>query len=246
MSDLAPTTGEKLLTEPIGFVEIGGINPATLTKEEYQASSELLFHGHKKPFKFRRDYKLGDDDSDGSQTLGEGFYTTDDREAGLNYAHVRSQGASQNVTSFLPYNAQMLDLRSAEDPINSNGYFPNDLANKWLEFYTERPANGQQSTEDRRIQVMNMRYLEYLKNTLEKRVQIDLRILLETAPAPELNSRNYTAPPWITPFREFMLANGIDGVIYNEGGEGQNKRPHASFIFYNYDKIGSFEDWNSE
>jgi hypothetical protein len=44
-------------------------------------------------------------------------------------------------------------------------------------------------------------------------------------------------------FRDFMLSLGIDGMIYREGGEGENRAPLTGYVFYNPEVIDTYAGW---
>ena len=76
--------------------------------------------------------------------------------------------------------------------------------------------------------------------------EIDLRVLLGTAPSKQIKSMNLPSPPWTVLFSDFMLEEGYDGLVYNEGGEGTQGKGGTSYVFYNLKKIGTYESWHEE
>ena len=46
-------------------------------------------------------------------------------------------------------------------------------------------------------------------------------------------------------FRNFMLEQGYDGIIYIEGGDHPDHVAPVSYVFYNLEKIGTYDAWNS-
>lgn len=47
-------------------------------------------------------------------------------------------------------------------------------------------------------------------------------------------------------FSDFMLTEGYDGIIYIEGGDHPEHKAPVSFVFYNLDKIGTYDTWKPE
>ncbi len=45
-------------------------------------------------------------------------------------------------------------------------------------------------------------------------------------------------------FQKFMVSKGYDGMIYREGGEGKDKEPLTSYVFYNPRVVDTWEGWN--
>lgn len=237
--------------KPIGDRILGEVNPRTMTKQEFESSPDILFHGSAKPFQFRPIYSYQDSEylkeNDGSSTLGFGFYTSDSQTEAHNYSHVRQGGKPELafVTPVLPFQAKVLDLRWKDDSTR-NAPFPADLVEAWKKaffaYYQNRKprAGNVGGVHDQ----MENDYTNHLEKALKLKA-VDLRVLLQTAGSPELKSSKYPGPPWTTLFPEFMKSQGYDGLIYNEGGEGWDSHG-PSFVFYNLDKIGTFESWDNQ
>ena len=74
---------------------------------------------------------------------------------------------------------------------------------------------------------------------------VDLRVMLETAPDPNLRSRYLPSPPWMKMFSNFMQQEGYDGIVYIEGGEGAKRQNSQSYVFYNLERVGTYDSWQS-
>lgn len=242
--------------EDISGVHIIGENdPRLMSRSEFDNSPDILFHGSKRPLIFSQDFDYQSEEhfmqNDGSATLGCGFYATDNRSGAETYSRVRQllRGSGIFVATILPYQALVLDLRAKGDSFK-NGSVSRAFAAKWrdklLAYYQQNiPETRQYSkldTQTWRIARLYHRYVGYL-NRVMGLDKIDLRVLLETAPCPQIGSRNLPHPPWVTLFSEFMLAEGYDGLIYNEGGEGSDEA-YSSYVFYNLKTIGTFDSWH--
>ncbi len=219
-----------------------------MSQQEFESSPDILFHGSAKPFKFRPVYSYQDSeylkDNDGSSTLGFGFYTSNSKTEAHNYSHVRQGGKPElaYVTPVLPFQARVLDLRWKDDQTR-NAPIPRELAEAWKSAFFDY-YNNRKPRENSVGQIHNSMENEYT-NHLAKALNlkaVDLRVLLQTAGSPELKSSKYPGPPWSLLFPEFMRAQGYDGLIYNEGGEGWDSHG-PSYVFYNLEKIGTFESW---
>ncbi|MFZ5366268.1 MAG: hypothetical protein ACOZBZ_03145 [Patescibacteria group bacterium] len=244
-----PMGVEGTALEPIGDVILGKVDPKTLTKEEFAKSPDVLFHGAAKPFNYSPQYDYNSPEyyteADGSQTIGQGFYTTNNREAAINYSSVRQLGEKKEpvVLTLLPYQAKVLDLRAKNDNTR-NASIPRTLFEKWRKFFTDYYHSSSRQNLPWYITSNEAEYLLYLAR-VSKLDQVDLRIMLETAPKAEVKSRNLPSPPWTNLFSNFMKQEGYDGLVYIEGGEDQSRKGHASFVFYNLEKIGTYESWHN-
>lgn len=248
MSDL-PLTTEHITTEAVGLKIIGLHDPSKLTFDEFKSSPELLYHGHSGSFKFRRNFQMRDSTVDASATLGEGFYCTDEAAVAENYSIVRGGNKIKPVaTQILPFNAQVLDLRDKGN-LSLNASFPRDLTTKWKDFIEPKIAerfSQEVPRSQKHLAKLYTEYLGYLKKILEIDKTFNLRQLLRTQPMQAISNQYFSSPPWVNYFRQFMLSQNIDGVIYNEGGEGhETKRNHTTYVFYNFDKVGTYDTWHS-
>lgn len=238
--------------EPIGVRVIGEVDPRNLTEEQFRNSSDLLFHGASTNFKFSRKYDYRSPEyyekSDGSQTLGEGFYTTAERDTAENYSVVRQIGQEVNpvVVEVLPHQANVLDLRAKADPTKTTPV-SDEFFSKWYDkyrnYYQERSSDENLPWH---VKSMEAKYMEYLIKLKELKPDPELRLMLGTAPRGNLRLplMNLSSPPWMKLFSNFMIEEGYDCLVYNEGGEGRNAKSHTSYVFYNLDKVGTYESWH--
>lgn len=240
----------KRMLTPIGDRLLGTRDPRTLSPQEFQQSPDILFHGSAVMNRFDPAFDYSSpfyqEVSEGSQTLGVGFYTTDSRAAAENYAKERRHGSEPPiVTPLLPYRARMLDFRAAQDP-ETNAIVPDEFILRWREYFGKTRA-GMSEESHWLIQNIFADYDSYLGSVIKTATPVTLRQLLDTAPTLEqLGGHNSPHPPYMSIFSEFMQSQNYDGLIYIEGGEGLQRTNHASYVFFNLDKIGSFESWKSD
>lgn len=240
-SGLPPNTNERK-AEAMGVRMIGTIDPRTMTPEAFEQSPELLFHGASKAIDFSSEFDYRSEgyltENDGSATLGFGFYTTNKKEEASNYSLVRQARADAPtvVMQVLPYQARVLDLRR-KDNLSENAPVSKEFMTKWRERFLahRKTKKAREGNLGAILDSFETEYAEYL-NKMSSQSEIDLRTLLNTV--------RYPAPPWTLLFSDFMREEGYDGVIYNEGGEGQEGKGGASYVFYNLSKIGTYESWN--
>jgi len=127
---------EKEVIKPVGDVILGEKNPAELSKEEFENSPDILYHGASSKFEFSRTYDYSGISN--SHTIGKAFYATDSKAEAevFSKARYRKDGSDGLVVvKVLPYRARMLDFRDIENK-SSNAPVPKDLFNgyvKWLE-----------------------------------------------------------------------------------------------------------------
>ena len=232
---------------PFGERIIGLRDPRLMTKEEFDQSPEILYHGTSdRNFQYTPlfDYNSKEyiESSDGSQTLGVGLYTTDDLHAAEQYSLVRKGLKGPPIIQrFLPYKARMYDFRTADG--KTNAFVPREFFDKWFKYYKEYYQNLDRSKLPWYIETMLVEYYLYLNTLAKTNEQFDLRVMLGTAPHPVLKSPNWPSPAYMRTFTNFMKSLGFDGLIYIEGGEGPNRRDHNSFVFYNLKKVGTYEYW---
>ena len=238
--------------EPIGVRILGDVDPTRLTKEQFDRNPNLLYHGAASHFNYQQtfDYRVAEycTNSDGSQTLGEGFYTTDSVSSAENYSLVRqySDKSQPIVMKVLPYQARVLDLRVATDP-TVNAHVSTDFFNRWYEHYKKYFEN-QTITENQpwNIRAMELEYWNFLnraKGHVNAGESIDLRVMLGTASFTKLRSPYWPSPCYMKLFSNFMVEQGYDGLVYVEGGEGAKRQSSPSYIFYNLEKVGTYDSW---
>jgi len=258
MNDLEDSNGNSLLVKDretvgakliVGERILGLVDPQTLTRKEFESSPELLFHGSSRPFTFSRDFDYHSKeylsiDEGSSATSGFGFYATD-KENASDYSTVRaglSTGEKQpHITSILPYHARCLDLRLKSNP-TENAPIPKDFADKWISYFkdfTENPDRyaNVDSHMAPHLKDADADYLKRLKEISEGEIT-DLKKLLHT--------HEYPSPYWMYTFANFVLKEGYDGLVINEGSEKSKNKSVTTFVFYNLDKIGTYETWHKE
>ena len=238
--------------EAVGIRVLGESDPRTMTREQFEQSPDLLFHGTRRPMRFssKFDYRSKEylADTDGSTTLGFGFYTSDSQTEASNYSVVRQNRADAPliVISVLPHEARVLDLRR-KNALAENASISRELALKWKERFlrylqTRPPREGNiGAIHDSH----EHEYAQYLEKVLALE-EIDLRLLLGTRGSKEIKSIGAQSPMWLMVFSDFMLEEGYDGLVYNEGSEVKQGKGGASYVFYNLKKIGTYESWHEE
>ncbi|GEM_PF-1409901 len=240
--------------EPIGPRTLGDVDPRRLTREQFDRDPNLLYHGAASHFDFQPtfDYRAAEycTSSDGSETLGEGFYTTDSVDSAESYSLVRQYGDESQpiIMKVLPYQARVLDLRAATDPtVNVN--VSTDFFNRWYEYYKKYFENqtitGNQPWHIRAMETEYWNFLNRAKKIVDRGESIDLRVMLDTAPFAKLQAHNWPSPCYMKLFSNFMIESGYDGLVYVEGGEGAKKQNSPSYVFYNLEKVGTFDSWQS-
>lgn len=226
---------------------IGLENPQNMSKDEFERSNELLFHGAKEPFSYDPSFVYNKDfytTYDGSLTLGTGFYTTPNMEQAKNYSYVRQvnpEGSSLNVESFLPNRAVMLDLRERET-LQENAPISKDMFERWREKFVRYYKDQDLGSLPWYETAFLTEYLKHLDG-LAKYPDIDLRPMLWTDTDKRLMDGSYPSPPWVDLFQQFMITEGYDGVIYIEGGEGEKGEPAPTYCFFNTKAIDTYEGW---
>ncbi len=245
---------ERPKLEAVGVRVLGESDPRAMTREQFEQSPDLLFHGSPRPMRFSPEFDYRSQgylaDTDGSMTLGCGFYTIDTKSEATNYSIVRQShaGTEPIVVSILPHNARVLDLRRKNE-LAKNASIPRELALKWKNKFlhhlqTKSPREGYIGAI---FDSLEQEYAQYLDKVLALD-EIDLRVLLGTAPSnsKQIKSMNLPSPPWIILFSDFMLEEDFDGLVYNEGGEGVHGKGGTSYVLYNLKKIGTYESWHEE
>lgn len=259
--------------EIVGVRVMGNVDPRGLTRQEFQSLPEKVYHGHGTEGGMRYDPNY-DYDSDefvevnqSSATLGQGLYATDSLSEAQNYSVMRiSRSASENpniptvIETLVPYQAKMLDLRSKAD-LNENGLFPREVADSWKSYYLsfmeylEENISQQSGSNSSKIPEV---YKYFYKNGLFGRYQelidevissgrLDLRNLLGTGSSEGFSNSfsDLGYPPWMPLFSEFMKKSGFDGVVYNESGDASHFGRAPSYVFYNLNKVGTYDSWQS-
>ena len=235
----------EVITTPRGEVIIGSTDPRGLTRKGFLQSPDLLFHGAAREFDFNPQFSFSDDHYMTDHTIGIGFYTTNDSEVAEDYSQIRQRGDDRPaVIPVLPYAARMYDFRAVEDPEN-NGLMPSDMIRDFSDYYRKWMKENFPQAE--KISGMNQRRynicLEFAMNLealSDKNTPYDLRGVLD----PEHLGHNPRVP-MVGAFTRFMRGKGFDGIIYLEGGEYQHHKNAASFVFFNLDKVGTYDSWQT-
>ena len=217
----------------------------------------ILFHGAPRPFVFRTDYKYDNPEDEGSQTLGLGLYTTDELDVASNYSEVRQAGYEDKspfiYTLYAP-NCKFLDFRGE----HGNVPVTKDILSRWRDYFAEQLRKEIEARPDlgpEKVTIQNpgesftrfktngevsarkekQVYLEFLRE-LEDQSRIDLRVMLGTDTS--------GSTPWIHYFKRFVMGKlGYDGIIIEEGGEGEKAKDHATFVIYNLDSVYFSKNW---
>ena len=234
-------------SEALGIHLIGEHDPRSISNEEFEKSSDLLFHWTDRPFSFQQhadtnipDYFLEDK---GKETLGQGFYTTPDKTE----AEVRSkirQGTPNTLPvllSLMPYQVRVFDFRDRVDP-GKNGPVPAALALRWLQFFTDYYHAADRDQLPWSTTAVEERYFLYLKEVV-RLPNLDLRVMLGTVPFPQ--SPNTPNPSWSKVFANFVIREGADGVIYNEPSYARQGKTSPIAVFYTVSKLGTYESWHA-
>jgi hypothetical protein len=231
----------------IGEVILGKFDPTTLSEQDFQNSPDLLFHGSAKSFSYSPEgnYDRLDTGGDGSEDYGTGFYTTDNKIQAENYSIARSAITLEKpiINSFLPYNARMLDVRNISNP-DVNGVLPTPFVIAWEKALTAHME------DENRFAKLN----EFIKNAIKSGINeilVNLRTALDENKPIQIRG-NYHQPGIFSThsngliasaFRDFMLSQGYDGMIYREGGEGEKREDLTGYVFYNYRVVDTREGW---
>lgn len=237
-------------TDFIKETVLGDRDPSLMGKEEFEKSPDLLFHGCSKPIEFNQNFDYYSNgyltNNDGSTTLGVGFYTVDNRSAAESYSKQRQsrvENPHENILSILPYKARMLDFRQ-ENNLDKNIPVPKEFALKWKEYFNDYLKKRPQ--REGNVGKIFDKFESDYSNYLDKVLELDsysLRVLLMTESSKELKSGSAPSPLWSTLFKDFVINQGYDGVIYNEKVEGSDITS-PSYVFYNLQKIGTYESWH--
>lgn len=228
----------------IGEVIIGHTDPSVLTQEQFNSHPNLLYHGAKRNFVYSHKGEYDINKVIGTTDYGAGFYTTDDPKQAENYSNARG-AQSLTVYSFLPQNARMLDVRNKDNP-NENGVLPKEFVEKWLSYLNKIISDPTFLSDD----------LDWIRNDLIKNTQDDFldrvkkymdeqgEILIRTDVGGSEGIFDEDGNGLIdSAFRNFMLGEGYDGMIYREAGEGEKAEDLTGYVFYNPSVIDTFEGW---
>lgn len=244
---------DRSVLQPIGDRTLGSVDPRTLSEEEFGRSSDLLFHGAEEDFTLSEDTDYQTFTGPYSATVGNGFYTTDDRGNAKTYSLLRrGQDEKPIVLSVLPYQAKVLDLRAATDP-RVNAPVPADFSSEYTDYINKLYASKfpEGYTPDISIRPVPTEISLYFslneyRSTLRRLLReskegklIELRQMLSLKG--ETADSEYAGGF----FTQFMLGKGYDGLVYNEGGDHPDQKNTTSYVFYNLKKVGTFDMWQS-
>lgn len=216
---------------------IGDTDPASLTREEFEQKA-WLFHATRGPqFSVRSDYDYQKDFVDDA-TLGGGLYATADKDLAEKYAEVRPNGT---MWQLMPYQARMLNLTSAQEIVNLP--VPQELAHEWFEFaqpkILQMALDQQLDSTDRDRYIAAMPKIAELRNKITANQPIDLRDDILLTPR---STQPFSVVD--TFWRSFCADKGWDGVIFVEGGDDiRTRKDDRSYVFYNPNVIGTYDDW---
>lgn len=232
-----------------GEVLLGKRDPRMMSEAEFRTSIELLYHGAAQEFAYSHlgEFDPSNTEGDGSSDYGSGIYMTDNNPQAINYSLERSSHrlTTPIVYSFLPYQARMLDVRESTDP-EYNGVLPKPLVEEWagyLENYVRDENNFSGYNEFLKdvFQGGIRSFLEPVKKALQENQDVYIRSGHDRHSSGIFQRTKNGLIDHI--FRKFMLAQGYDGMIYKEGGEGEKKADLTGYVFYNPRVVDTWEGW---
>ena len=233
--------------EASGIHFLGDHDPRNMNQEEFEKSPFILYHPARQPFTFAQHFDANLPEyfleGNNSETLGEGFYTTSDREE----AQARSkakQGAPQSLPiliSVLPYQTRMMDFRERSNP-KINGPVPSTMAQRWYQFFTDYFHSTGRENLPWTITQHEERYYLYLREVVRV-PNLDLRVMLGTVASSQ--SPALPNPPWSKLFANFIIREGLDGIIYNEPSSLHPQKTAPISVFFTLNKVGTFESWKT-
>ncbi len=237
------------LPDPIGDIIIGDIDPRTLTKEAFLQSPDLLWHGSGAEFVYNPNFDVHNKPDEGvSNTVGYGFYATDSRDEAELFSSYRLKGENKPaiVIPLLPYQAKMFDFR-ANSNNGLNAPVPPNIIRDYIAYFRERLRKFSENAAPdsgvhKSIQNIWSEYLDRIRKFYDAKTPINLRNMLARAGSGRIEVFDDAA----SIFTDFMTSQGYDGAIYIEGGDDPRQKEPTSFVFYNLDKIGTYETWKQE
>ena len=229
---------------------LGAVDPRTLTKEQFDKSPDLLFHGAEKDFVYSPDGQY-ESNGNGSADYGLGFYTTNDLEQAKNYSVVRDSNNMDKpiVYNFLPYKANMLDVRNPND-LENNVVLPSGFVNGFLAYfegkYNDPKALYPLQTNEKIRKGLYENVLREI-NRLRADVSSGKGLLIrENNVSAGIFTDGDNSGALSSVFRDYMLSLGYDGMIYVEGGEGKSSQNLTGYVFYNPKVINTWDGWQKE
>ncbi len=233
--------------EASGIHFIGETDPRSLSTVDFDKSQELLFHPSAHPFTYQQQFDANISEyyleSIGMETLGQGFYTTSDRPEAERRSQIKQGGGNTLpiIIPLLPFQARVLDFRERSDP-TQNGPVPPSMSSRWLLFFTDYFHQIGRENLPWTITEPEEKYYSYLREVV-RLPSIDLRVMLGTVPFPQ--SPNISNPSWSRVFANFIIREGLDGIIYNEPSVFLPQKTSPIFVFYSLSKIGTYESWHN-
>lgn len=232
-----------------GPTTIGKEDPRAMSETEFKQSPELLYHGAAKEFSYdpEGEYDLMDTGGDGATDYGAGFYTTDNYSQAENYSKVRGFREDAIVYNFLPHQAKMLDVKDIRDP-KINGALPPSFVEEWLSFLEEYLKTEDLFPNFAEWLKKNIRenikatFIDRVKEQLEKNEPVKIRTDSDGVEGIFWYNENGLID---IAFRDFMVAQGFDGLIYREGGEGKEGKDLTGYVFYNPGVVDTWEGWQN-
>ena len=232
---------ETNIPKPKGEVILGLVDPRTLSPEAFKASGELLFHvTADRGFKYDWNHDYGvklHPSAEYSSTIGNGFYTTDNREVAD--IILVSRGSGAKLIELLPFNAKMFDMRSKEDE-RINELVDEEMFENFRVFVNEKYKKDKDSGNPKSIYQELAGYLNRHKfvTSKEKYIPLGLRTMLG-------RGNKTMSETYANTFTEFIISQGYDGLIYIEGtdGDGTGKINCNSIVFFNPKVLGAYESW---
>lgn len=230
---------------------IGAIDPRDLTREQFEQAPDVLWYGvGRRDFVFSRSYGYDDPNSDGSQTLDEGFYTTKNRSIAEYYSKIRQSQNTQDVKetfarAFLPHNARMYDFRTSNGL--HNRLVSEEFTQEWAKYFLTW-FNITYAENSLKAPRPVMEYAQFMQKVANGEIDKPLSIfqLLGTGVSEDWRNSNVSLDvPGL--FSTYMRGLGYDGIIVMEGVDGTTStQEDASYVFYNLNVIGDYDTWHSD
>ncbi len=231
---VAPTieTEKERVLEELPVEVVGDIDPMTLTAEQFEQTAWLYHAARKGDFSVESQFDYEKSEMVDGATLASGLYTTVSNEHANKYASIRPDA---KVFKLMPFQARMLNLTSSKEVKNVS--IPKEIVKDWLDFarkrVLDRAINSNYLVTERLNEVLS------LMPQLETKDFVDLRRDI-------LGTETYPFSMVEDIWREFCKKNGWDGIVYVEGGEDSfSKEQDRSYVFYNLEKIGTYQDWQT-
>lgn len=243
---------KKEKSEAVGEVILGRRDPRSLSYEEFIHDPDVLYHGSVDPLRVNPnfDYREFNENNDSAgETLGRGLYTTDKPAAAYGYARLRNQetrgGDSQDVptvTPVLPYEARMFDFRDKTGQTNFVPV-PEEIFTLYVRKFAEHAKRWLETDPNTRkgrlVRVNNA--VSVMKSWSETKKPVSLFELISAT----TNNSNTMGGLFPEALHETFAELGYDGIIHPDGGQhgAKDTQGAVSYVFYNLDKVGSFQDW---